>query len=109
MIGAMNALDQAIEYAQGVGRLAAAIGVGQSVISNWRKRGTLPEAVHCVSIERVTGGRVSRCALRPNDWQQIWPELVKPAGQEVDGAVAAIVPKAGPVASMGAGSCGLVR
>ncbi|SCW88892.1 MULTISPECIES: hypothetical protein [unclassified Pseudomonas] len=25
--------------------------------------------------ESVTGGRVTRKALRPDDWQQIWPEL----------------------------------
>lgn len=26
-------------------------------------------------IETVTGGAVTRQALRPNDWQAIWPEL----------------------------------
>lgn len=25
--------------------------------------------------ESVTGGKVTRQALRPNDWEQIWPEL----------------------------------
>ena len=69
----MKALDIAIERAGGVGRLAVAIGVGQSVISNWRARGTKPDPVHCVAIERFTA--VSRQDLRPDDWQQIWPEL----------------------------------
>ncbi|MBN3758177.1 helix-turn-helix domain-containing protein [Paraburkholderia sp. Tr-20389] len=29
----------------------------------------------CVSIERVTGGFVTRQELRPHDWRFIWPEL----------------------------------
>jgi DNA-binding transcriptional regulator YdaS (Cro superfamily) len=29
----------------------------------------------CVSIERSTGGAVTRRDLRPDDWQDIWPEL----------------------------------
>ncbi|EHN64266.1 transcriptional regulator [Comamonas testosteroni] len=69
----MNALNTAIERAQGVCRLADAIGVGQSVISNWRKRGTLPDPVSCVRIEKQFG--VSRKELRPFDWPDIWPEL----------------------------------
>lgn len=74
----MNALETAIEAAGGVGRLAAAIGVGQPVVSNWRARGTTPDAVHCVAIERATNGSVTRQALRPDDWHLIWPELAKP-------------------------------
>lgn len=30
---------------------------------------------YCVAIERATGGAVTRKDLRPNDWQDIWPEL----------------------------------
>jgi DNA-binding transcriptional regulator YdaS (Cro superfamily) len=30
----------------------------------------------CVAIERATGGAVTRRDLRPDDWQDIWPELV---------------------------------
>lgn len=79
MIRAMNALETAIESAGGVGKLATAIGVGQPVVSNWRARGTTPDAVHCVSIERVTRGAVTRRDLRPDDWHLIWPELAQPA------------------------------
>lgn len=70
----MSALDRAIEKADGVGKFAASIGAGQSQVSNWRARGTLPDAAYCVRIERLYG--VSRKELRPNDWQDIWPELV---------------------------------
>lgn len=76
----MKALDKAIQIVGGVGKLAAGIGVSQPVVSNWRARGTTPDAIHCVSIERLTDGAVSRCDLRPDDWPLIWPEL---AGQEV--------------------------
>lgn len=78
MIGGMNALETAIESAGGVGKLAAAIGVGQPVVSNWRARGTTPDAAQCVAIERATKGAVTRRDLRPDDWQAIWPELSKP-------------------------------
>lgn len=52
--------------------------VGQSVISNWRARCTVPSASYCVAIERATGGAVTRRDLRPDDWQSIWPELAEP-------------------------------
>lgn len=29
----------------------------------------------CVSIERETGGVITRRDLRPDDWADIWPEL----------------------------------
>ena len=29
----------------------------------------------CVAIERATNGAVTRRDLRPDDWQDIWPEL----------------------------------
>jgi DNA-binding transcriptional regulator YdaS (Cro superfamily) len=31
----------------------------------------------CVRIEDFTGRRLSRKALRPKDWREIWPELAK--------------------------------
>jgi len=76
----MKALDFAIEIVGGVGRLATALGVGQSVVSNWRARGTLLEAKHCVAIERLTQGAVTRQQMRPADWWEIWPELAQPPG-----------------------------
>lgn len=33
--------------------------------------------VYCVAIERATGGAVTRRDLRPDDWQDIWPELAE--------------------------------
>lgn len=75
----MNALEKAIAHTGGVGKLAAAIGVSQPVVSNWRARGTTPDAALCVAIERATSGAVTRRELRPDDWADIWPELVEVA------------------------------
>lgn len=77
----MRALDLAIERAKGVTKLAVSIGVGQSVVSNWKSRGTEPDPKSCVRIERKWG--VPRQSLRPNDWHDIWPELVQPGQQEL--------------------------
>lgn len=73
----MEALNEAIERAGGVRKLADAIGVGQSVVSNWRLRKSLPPPEYCASIEAATG--VSRRDLRPDDWERIWPELADKA------------------------------
>ena len=78
MIGVMEHLERAIEIAGGVGRLASAIGLGQSAVSNWRARGVPPDPVHCAAIERATNGEVPVELLRPEtQWHRIpdakWP------------------------------------
>jgi DNA-binding transcriptional regulator YdaS (Cro superfamily) len=43
------------------------------MVNQW-VRGTRPVPVrYCLQIEKTTG--VSRQELRPNDWEDIWPEL----------------------------------
>lgn len=75
---ARNALKRAIEIAKSQTALAAAIGPGIRTghIFYWLSRGAIP-ARHCPAIERATGGAVTRKDLRPDDWQDIWPELVE--------------------------------
>lgn len=63
IIGRMNAIDISIDRAGGVVRLARALGVGQSVVSNWRAAGRVP-ANRVLAIEAATG--VSRHDLRPD-------------------------------------------
>lgn len=70
-----TALDRAAQHCGGVTKLAIALGLGQSVVSNWKARESVIDAVYCTAIEKVTGGIVSRRDLRPDDWQAIWPEL----------------------------------
>ncbi|MGA6183328.1 transcriptional regulator [Stenotrophomonas sp. NPDC077421] len=59
----MDALDKAVKAAGGVTSLADSLGVGQNVVSNWRKRGRVPPS-RVIKIEGVTG--VSRHELRPD-------------------------------------------
>ncbi len=35
-----------------------------------------------VAVERATGGQVTRKDLRPDDWQDIWPELAETLTEE---------------------------
>lgn len=59
--------------------LAIALGVAPVNVSQWLSaasvKGRPVPPKQCVRIEALTGGVVSRRALRPDDWQDIWPEL----------------------------------
>lgn len=57
--------------------IAQALGVTPPVVSDWvtGKKGVPLE--RCVQIERATHGEVTRKELRPDDWQNIWPELAQ--------------------------------
>ncbi|CAH0525129.1 YdaS family helix-turn-helix protein [Vibrio hippocampi] len=48
-----------------IGYLRKAISVSQNL-----------NPILCVQIEKNTQGKVTRQALRPHDWQRIWPELI---------------------------------
>lgn len=57
--------------------IAQAVGVTPPVVSDWvtGKKGIPME--RCTAIERATGGAVTRKDLRPDDWQDHWPELAQ--------------------------------
>lgn len=55
--------------------LAKAIGVSPSYLSQMASGLSPISPERCVDIERGTGGKVARSALRPDDWRRIWPEL----------------------------------
>lgn len=57
-----------------VGRRVSAVQLRQWI---HRYDGRLPGAAYCVAIEGVTDGKVTRRDLRPDDWQDIWPELAE--------------------------------
>lgn len=65
----MNALERAIKHVGGVTRMAEKLGLGQSVVSNWKLRGK-PDgrvpAKHCIAVEEATSGKISRHELRPD-------------------------------------------
>jgi len=58
--------------------LATAIGVPQSFVVKMASGEKQVPAERCVPIERATAGAVTRKDLRPDDWQDIWPELATP-------------------------------
>ena len=62
-------------YVREIGLKATATALSVSVqrLSNWTERGVPVDK--CVAVERATNGRVTRKDLRPDDWQEIWPEL----------------------------------
>ena len=80
-MGGMSALQLAINHMGGVSKLADAIGVGQSAISNLVSRNGKPSPENCVAIEQATKKAVTRKDLRPDDWHLIWPELRSSAGK----------------------------
>ncbi|OXJ16312.1 transcriptional regulator [Burkholderia sp. HI2500] len=60
----------------GASKLADEIGVSASFLSQMASGASSISPARCVLIEKATGAAVSRRDLRPDDWQDIWPELV---------------------------------
>lgn len=58
-------LDEAIKIAGTQLALAEMLGIKSPSISEWKERGRVP-AERCLAIEAVTGGAVTRYALRPD-------------------------------------------
>ena len=62
--------------------VARAIGAPSGNVSEWASGSRNTPAKFGAAIERATGGQVTRKDLRPDDWQDIWPELAQPTTQE---------------------------
>lgn len=70
-------IEQACKVVGSQSALAGLLGISLPAVNQWVK-GLRPVPIeHCVAIEKATKGAVTRKDLRPNDWQAIWPELVK--------------------------------
>jgi DNA-binding transcriptional regulator YdaS (Cro superfamily) len=72
----MDPLQKAADAVGGLSRLAEMVGVSSSTPFMWRTRKRIP-AEYCAAIESATSGAVTRRDLRPDDWADIWPELVE--------------------------------
>lgn len=60
-----------------ISELAGVLGVAPPTVAEWCN-GRRPVPVRrCRAIEEATGGRITRRDLRPDDWQDIWPELAE--------------------------------
>lgn len=57
---------------------AALIGVTPGAVYQYVKMLRPVSGKMCVRIEKATGGGITRQALRPDDWADIWPELKEP-------------------------------
>jgi len=55
--------------------LAKALGVQPPSVSDWITGKKAVPLDRCTAIERATLGAVTRQDLRPDDWQEHWPEL----------------------------------
>lgn len=69
------ALKRAITIAGSQSALGRKLGRSQALVYKWLNSANPLGPAHCSAIERVTGGAVTRRDLRPDDWQEIWPEL----------------------------------
>ena len=58
-------------------QLAKKINAPSPDVYSWAS-GKRPVPVkRCVQIEQSTNGAVTRKDLRPDDWREIWPELIE--------------------------------
>ncbi|WP_072208287.1 transcriptional regulator [Pantoea ananatis] len=56
-------------------KLATALGVSSSFLSQMASGRSTISPARCVEIEQATNKAVTRRELRPDDWERIWPEL----------------------------------
>lgn len=69
-------LKTTIDLLGGTFKTAKLVGVKPPAISDWVS-GKRPVPIkRCVQLEQLTGGFVTRKDLRPDDWYEIWPELL---------------------------------
>lgn len=57
--------------------MAEALSVSQPTISEWLRDERPVPVRFCARIETATDRAVRRWDLRPNDWHEIWPDLLK--------------------------------
>lgn len=63
----------------GLTSLARMLGVAPPTVHEWKTLKRQVPPARCVSITRITNGVITLQELRPNDWQDFWPELATPA------------------------------
>ena len=70
----LNTYLSTIESAKSLSRKT---GIIEVLISQWRRCVRPVPVSKCIIIENATNGQVGRRDLRPNDWHEIWPELIE--------------------------------
>ncbi len=70
----MSTLEQIVTAMDtSISGLARDLNLTRQVVQAWKTNG-IP-ARYCPQLEQMTGGKVTRKEMRPNDWMQFWPEL----------------------------------
>lgn len=71
--------DKLIDLLGGTHVVAKLLRIKPPSVSAWRKSGIPDDKLIRVApaIERITNGTISRRDLFPDDWAEIWPELVE--------------------------------
>lgn len=70
------ALREAIAKAGSQSALGRLMGHPQALVHKWLNSSKPLGEKHCVKLEMLLG--IDRSRLRPDDWQEIWPELAQP-------------------------------
>ena len=68
-------MQDACTKAGGQAELAKILGVSPAYVNQLVKEKRPIPPIHCVKIDLCLG--VSRKVLRPDDWAEIWPELIE--------------------------------
>jgi len=68
-------IERAAQIVGGLTKLADIAGVSVPTAHEWKTQKRPVPIARCVAVSNATHGQVTLKELRPNDWQQIWPEL----------------------------------
>lgn len=79
MTSQQKSILRACEILGSQAELARRAGVQPAFVSQWLSGNRPVPASKCAAIESATHGAVTRKDLRPDDWAQIWPELIDAA------------------------------
>jgi DNA-binding transcriptional regulator YdaS (Cro superfamily) len=72
-------------------KLAAALGIPLSFLSQMASGNRTVSPERASAMELASEGQITREELRPDDWQLIWPELVKRRRKAISQPVASEV------------------
>ena len=67
-------VGKAAQIVGGLTTLARMLGVSPPTVHEWKTLKRPVPASRCIAIVRATNGRVTLQQLRPDDWQDYWPE-----------------------------------
>ena len=63
-------------------KFAASVGTSVGHLNNFAYGYSPLAEKTCVLIEQVSKKQVTRQELRPGDWKEVWPELIKPKAKQ---------------------------